>query len=116
MRPARPTSEAGFALIEVLVSAVLLVVIALALLAGADRAASTSLAGKGRSVAATLAEQDQERMRAHAGERAVELPPDVAHRAVGNVNYSVDVAGGLGARHHRGDPELHERLDARPTT
>ena len=111
MRPARANSEAGFALIEVLVSAALLVVIALALLAAADRAASTSLAGKGRSVAATLAEQDQERLRAHAGERAVELPPDVAHGAGGQRQLLRHVARGLGPRHHRRDAELHERLD-----
>ena len=63
-RPALSDGEAGFALIETLVSAALLVVIAVALLTAAERAASTSLEGKGRSVAAAIAEQDQERLRA----------------------------------------------------
>jgi Tfp pilus assembly protein PilV len=56
--------DSGFALVETLVSAVVLVVIALATLAAVDRAQSTSAIGKGRSVAASLAEQDQERLRA----------------------------------------------------
>jgi Tfp pilus assembly protein PilV len=63
-RPVLSDGEAGFALIETLVSAALLVVIAVALLTAAERAASTSLQSKGRSVAASIAEQDQERMRA----------------------------------------------------
>jgi Tfp pilus assembly protein PilV len=63
-RPAFSDGEAGFALIETLVSAALLVVIAVALLTAAERAASTSLQSQGRSVAASIAEQDQERMRA----------------------------------------------------
>lgn len=89
MRPVRPTGEAGFALIEVLVSAALLVVIALALLSGADRAASTSLAGKGRSVAATLAEQDQERLRSMPVTALSNYHPTSRTVPVGNVNYSV---------------------------
>jgi Tfp pilus assembly protein PilV len=60
----RAVGDSGFALIETLVSAVVLIVIALATLAAVDRAQSTSAVGKGRSVAAALAEQDQERIRA----------------------------------------------------
>jgi Tfp pilus assembly protein PilV len=57
------SDETGFALVETIVSAVVLLVIALATLAAVDRAQSTSAIGKGRSVAASLAEQDQERLR-----------------------------------------------------
>ena len=79
---------------------------------GPDRAASTSLAGKGRSVAATLAEQDQERMRAAPVSALSNYHPRRAPCRLGNVNYSVTSRCGLGARHHRGYRELHERLDA----
>lgn len=48
---------------ETLVSAVVLIVIAVATLAAVDRAQSTSHFGKNRSVAAALAEQDQARLR-----------------------------------------------------
>ena len=56
-------SERGWALLETLVSAVLLVVVALAVMSSMDVASRTSAANKGRSVASSLAEQDQERMR-----------------------------------------------------
>ncbi|MEN3284604.1 MAG: hypothetical protein V7607_5744 [Solirubrobacteraceae bacterium] len=55
--------EAGFALIETIVSALLLVVVALAVLSSLDAATKTAGANKGRTVASALAEQDQERMR-----------------------------------------------------
>ncbi len=70
-RPSRRlASEDGFALIEVLAAAVLLIVVTLASLSVFDAAAKTSGASKARSVAANLAEQDQERMK---GMTAVEL-------------------------------------------
>jgi Tfp pilus assembly protein PilV len=89
MRPDRPNREGGFALIETLVSAVLLVVIALALLAGADRASTTSLAGKARSSAASLAEQDQERMRSMPVTALSNYHPVARTVPVGSINYSV---------------------------
>jgi type II secretory pathway pseudopilin PulG len=59
----RHRSEAGFALLEVIVSAAVLAIIALAVLAGIDGAQSSTGREKARSIAANLAEQDQERMR-----------------------------------------------------
>jgi Tfp pilus assembly protein PilV len=91
-RSSRASGEAGFALLETLVSAVVLIVIAVATLAAVDRAQSTSAIGKGRSVASSLAEQDQERLRSlpapslsnyrlnHASTRQV---------TVGGLNYNV---------------------------
>jgi Tfp pilus assembly protein PilV len=55
--------QAGFALIETIVSALLLVVVALAIFSSLDAATKTAGANKGRTVASALAEQDQERMR-----------------------------------------------------
>jgi type II secretory pathway pseudopilin PulG len=59
-----PRSEAGFALIEVIVSAMVLALVALAVLSGIDAANGASALEKARAVAANLAEQDQERLRA----------------------------------------------------
>ncbi|HEX7297693.1 MAG TPA: hypothetical protein VF257_01720 [Solirubrobacteraceae bacterium] len=59
----RDAGEAGFALIETIASAILLIVVALAVLSSLDAATKTAGANKGRTVAAALAEQDQERMR-----------------------------------------------------
>lgn len=89
MRPERLNSEAGFALIEVLVSAVLLVVIALALLAGADRASSTALGGRARSVASGLAEQDQERIRSMPASALSNYHPAARTVPVGGTTYTV---------------------------
>jgi type II secretory pathway pseudopilin PulG len=64
--PGGPTfrdDERGFTIIEVLVSAAMLVVMSLALLSTLDGAQATSSANRARSVAADVAEQDQERMR-----------------------------------------------------
>jgi Tfp pilus assembly protein PilV len=59
-----PRSEAGFALIEVVVSAMVLAIVALAVLSGIDAANGASAREKARAVAANLAERDQERLRA----------------------------------------------------
>jgi Tfp pilus assembly protein PilV len=60
----RGADESGWALIETMVSAVLLIAITLAVASSLDTASRATAENKGRSVAATLAEQDQERMRA----------------------------------------------------
>ncbi len=57
-------SESGFAIIEAVVSAAVLAVVALAVLSGIDAASSSTGREKARAVAASLAEQDQERLRA----------------------------------------------------
>jgi type II secretory pathway pseudopilin PulG len=62
-RSPRARSEAGFALIEVVISAAVLAIVALAVLSGVDGAQSSTGREKARSVAASLAEQDQERLR-----------------------------------------------------
>jgi type II secretory pathway pseudopilin PulG len=58
-----PRSEEGFALIEVIVSAAVLALLAVTVLAGIDGASSSTGREKSRSIAANLAERDQERMR-----------------------------------------------------
>jgi Tfp pilus assembly protein PilV len=86
----RLASNDGFALMEVIVSAAVLVLVVLGVLAGLDAATSTAGANKARTVAATLAEKDQERLR---GMRVPDidkmnlLPYTVK---VGNVTYTVE--------------------------
>ncbi len=57
-------SESGFAIIEAVVSAAVLAIVALAVLSGIDAASSSTGRERARAVAASLAEQDQERLRA----------------------------------------------------
>jgi Tfp pilus assembly protein PilV len=59
-----PTDDSGFALIEVLVSAMLVAVIAVGVMAGLDTASLTSGQERARSQAAAVAQGDQERLRA----------------------------------------------------
>jgi type II secretory pathway pseudopilin PulG len=59
----RMREQGGFGLIEVIVSAAVLALASLAVLSGIEGAQSSSGREKARSVAATLAEQDQENLR-----------------------------------------------------
>lgn len=59
----RRAAQAGFALVETIASALLLVVVGLAIFTSLDVASHTASANKARTVASALAEQDQERMR-----------------------------------------------------
>jgi Tfp pilus assembly protein PilV len=61
--PHSASGEAGFALIEVMVSAVLLIVLALSTLSVIDRAQSTSSNNRSRDVAAQLAQSEQDVIR-----------------------------------------------------
>ena len=60
-----PRNQDGFALIEVIVSAAVLALIALAVLSGIDGATASTARERARAVAASLAEQDQERLRGY---------------------------------------------------
>ena len=59
----RAASDEGVALLEVVVSAAVLVLVVMGVLAAMDSVTSTAGANKSRTVAATLAERDQERLR-----------------------------------------------------
>ena len=63
-RSRRLAAEDGFALMEVMAAAVMLLVISMASLSVFDVSAKISGSSKARSVAASLAQQDQDRMRA----------------------------------------------------
>jgi Tfp pilus assembly protein PilV len=89
MWPDRSHSEAGFALIEVLVSATLLVVIAVSLLASVDRTTATAVQSRARSVSAQVADQDQERLRAMPFTSLATSGTDTNDVTVGSVTYHV---------------------------
>ncbi|MCW3001319.1 MAG: hypothetical protein JWQ20_617 [Conexibacter sp.] len=84
-------SEAGFALIEVMVSAVLLIVLALSTLSVIDRAQGASSNNRSRDVAAQIAQSEQDTIRqmpitALAGG----YHPGPVAKTVGGITYTVD--------------------------
>jgi Tfp pilus assembly protein PilV len=88
--PQLARDEAGFALIEVIVSAVLLIVLSLSTLSVIDRAHATSSNNRSRDVAAQIAQSEQDVIRQMpisslaGGYHTVDVP-----RAVGNITYNV---------------------------
>jgi Tfp pilus assembly protein PilV len=88
----RAASEEGFGLIEVVVSAAVLVIVVLGVLAAVDSVSHTAAANQSRTVAATLAEKDLERLRALRTEdlnRLAAIEPETYNVTVGKVTYTV---------------------------
>src|SRR3954447_20063885 len=116
MHHSRRWNESGFAMIEVIVSAAVLAMLALAVLSGMDGASRASGREKARSVAATLAEQDQERLRSQQFYTLVALAagtPTVQNLNVDGVNYQVkSQAGGRGAPRRSGNGCRSQSTDA----
>jgi type II secretory pathway pseudopilin PulG len=81
-------SESGFALIEAIVSAAVLAMVALAVLSGVAAGNRSSAREKARAVAASLAEQDQERMRAMTVETLLAVP-QVGGISVDGATYNI---------------------------
>jgi type II secretory pathway pseudopilin PulG len=81
-------SEAGFGLVEVVISAALLSLVSVGVFAGIDGPSSASGDTRARGVAAALADQDQERLRAL---KAADLPDADGSRSVlvAGVTYTV---------------------------
>lgn len=84
----RLASDAGSVLLDVLFTAMVVVIVGIAIFASLDSASATYGSGKARAVAAGLAEQDQERLR---GLTPAELSNKRETRTVGvgGVDYSV---------------------------
>src|SRR4051794_35287774 len=106
--PRTPRSEDGFALIEVIVSAAVLALVALAVLSGIDASAGSSAREKARAVASSLAEQDQERMRSMNVDQLLAIPAinkgvqtipidGVAYTVTSNAEWITDDQGGTPA-------------------
>jgi type II secretory pathway pseudopilin PulG len=81
--------EAGYALIEVIVSAAVLAMVAVAVLAGVDAAGRSTGREKAKAVAVSLAEQDQERMRGIAAKQVTEVAQMPAY-AINGATYNVE--------------------------
>jgi Tfp pilus assembly protein PilV len=86
-------SEEGFGLVEVVVSAVVLVIAVLGVLAALDSVSHTAGANQSKTVAATLAEKDLERLRGLRTEdlsRLAEIEDEESHVTVGNIEYTIE--------------------------
>src|SRR4051812_50081077 len=88
LRAARIESNSGYALIEVVVSAAVLAMVAVAVLAGVDGAQRSTGREKARSVAASLAEQDQERLRAMPVEQLATYAPGTPVLPLGGASHT----------------------------
>jgi Tfp pilus assembly protein PilV len=81
--------DAGFALIEAVVSAVTLAIVALAVLSGIEGSLHSAGRERSRSVASTLAEQDQERMRAMSADQLADMASLQRTVQVAGITYDV---------------------------
>jgi type II secretory pathway pseudopilin PulG len=89
--PRRIRDDAGFALVEVMVSAVLLIVLSLSTLSVIDRAQATSSNNRSRDVAAQLAQSELDAIRQlPMASLAGGFHPGVVTRPVGGIPYTVD--------------------------
>lgn len=87
-------SEAGFALIEVMVSATLLVILAIGTLSVLEQSVKSSSMNRSRGIASTLAQADQEHMRQlPLGSIAGGYHPSPQVKNVGGVNYTITSSG-----------------------
>jgi type II secretory pathway pseudopilin PulG len=82
------SDQAGYALIEVIVSAAVLALLALAVLSGIDGASMSTAREKARAVAGSLAEQDQERLRSYRFD-ALAIVPQANPVTLDNVTYTI---------------------------
>src|SRR4051794_28668221 len=82
-------SQAGFALMEAVIAAAVLMIVILGVLKGLDTANRSSGREKARAIASALTEQDQERLRSF---RALDLSNYEETRTVvvNNVSYTID--------------------------
>ena len=104
--------QAGFALIEVIVSAAVLAIVALAVFSGIDGATASTARERARAVAASLAEQDQERLRSYRFDELTKLVGAAGidrKLNVDGVNYNVNSAGHAPGRRRHPDHGLRRR-------
>jgi type II secretory pathway pseudopilin PulG len=82
--------QSGFALIEVMVSALIVAIVSIGVLAGIDASSATTGSNKARGVAASIAQDDQERLRSMQPDDLAALRFQRRTVAVDGVNYQVD--------------------------
>jgi Tfp pilus assembly protein PilV len=89
--PRRSRDESGFALVEVMVSAVLLIVLSLSTLSVIDRAQGTSSNNRSRDVAAQIAQSELDAIRQlPVSELGGGFHPGQVTKTVGGIPYAVD--------------------------
>src|SRR5687767_2205470 len=86
----RLRSERGGMLVEVMMSALLVALAATAVFKSIDGASATSAQSKSRAVAANIAHEDQERMRAMDPRKLRSYNPAPEQKTVNGVAYSLD--------------------------
>ena len=106
-------SQTGGALVEIMMSALLVALAATAIFKGIDGATATSSQSKSRAVAATLAHEDQERMRSMDPRKLASYNPAPATKTVNRVAYKVTSTADWVS--DRGDSESCTRGDGRVT-
>jgi len=106
-------SQSGGALIEIMMSALLVALAATAVFKGIDGATATSGQSKSRAVAVTLAQEDQERMRSMDPRKLSSYTLGPVSKVVNNVEYKVTSTGSYVS--DRGDSESCTKGDGRVT-
>jgi Tfp pilus assembly protein PilV len=106
-------SQRGGALVEIMMSALLVALAATAVFKGIDGATATSSQSKSRAVATTLAHEDQERMRSMDPRKLASYNPAPATKTVNRVAYKVTSTADWVS--DRGDSESCTRGDGRVT-
>src|SRR5829696_5393878 len=104
-------SERGGALVEIMMSALLVALAATAVFKGIDGATATSAQSKSRAVATNLAQEDQERLRAMDPRKLASYSPTPVDKTVNRVNYAV--ASSAQWVSDRGDTESCTKGDGR---
>jgi Tfp pilus assembly protein PilV len=85
----RLRADRGSALVEIMVSAMLLALVATAVFKGIDGATASSTQSKSRAIAGTLAQEDQERMRAMDPRKLASYSPAPVDRVVNRVKFTI---------------------------
>jgi prepilin-type N-terminal cleavage/methylation domain-containing protein len=81
--------QSGFALIEVMVSALIVAIVSVGVLAGIDASSATTGSNKARGIAASLVQDDQERLRSMQPDDLAALRFQSRTVSVDGVNYTV---------------------------
>src|SRR5919112_1325983 len=106
-------SQGGGALVEIMMSALLVALAATAVFKGIDGATATSGQSKSRAVATTLAHEDQERMRSMDPRKLASYNPSPAKKVVNRVEYTITSEASWVS--DRGDAESCTKGDGRVT-
>jgi type II secretory pathway pseudopilin PulG len=89
-RRARASAEGGFTLVETLFAATLVVIVLFAVFSSLDAASHSTAVNRSRTVAATLAEQELERLRSLSAIELANYAGTPATKTVGKAKYTIE--------------------------